>query len=95
MQACKHGTLRRNSVQQSVEDADKASYWQFSLHSPDLPSDPAVTAEVQSEQTFVNRLVDSLYEGVYGFVEGMKPADIVCLMGNNIHNLSLYDELRT
>jgi hypothetical protein len=54
-----------------------------------------VTATVQSEQTFVDRLVDSLYEGGYGFVEGKKPADIVRLMGNNINNLSLYDESRS
>jgi hypothetical protein len=50
---------------------------------------------VQSEQTLVDKLVDSLIEGGYGFVEGKKPADIVRLMGNNVNNLSLYDDSRS
>ena len=96
LRAFKRGTLRWNRrVLQLVEEIDKASHRQFSLHSPDLHFDPSVTATVQSEQTFVDRLVDSLIEGGYGFVEGKKPADIVRLMGNNINNLSLYDESRS
>ena len=73
---------------------DKASHHQFSLHSPALPTEPAVVATLQSKQTLVNRLVESLYEGGYGFVEARKPSDIVRLTGNNVNNLSLYDESR-
>ena len=42
----------------------------------------------------VDRLVDEIHEGGYGFVEGRKPADVVRLMGENVNNLSLYDETR-
>jgi hypothetical protein len=41
------------------------------------------------EQVSVNRLVDELYEGGYGFVEGRKPSDVVRLMGNNANSLMI------
>ena len=96
IRAFKRGVLCRNQrVQQSVSAVDRASHHQFSLHRPSSPIEPAVTEAQQSEQITVNRLVESLYEGGYGFVEARKPPDVVRLMGNNVNNLSLYDETRS
>ena len=96
LRAFKRGTLRRNRrVQLSTAERDRQAHRQFSLHSPDLPSLPGLEAQIHSEQVSVNRLVDELYEGGYGFVEGRKPSDVVRLMGNNANSLSLFDDSRS
>lgn len=96
LSAFKRGTLRRNRrLQLSTAERDRQAHRQFSLHSPDRPPLPGLDAQIHSEQVSVNRLVDELYEGGYGFVEGRKPSDVVRLMGNNANSLSLFDDSRS
>ena len=95
LRAFKRGTYRRNRrVQQLPADQDARSHRQFNQYSPETPNDPGVATALASEQVVVDRLVDEMHDGGYGFVEGRKPPDIVRLMGENVNNLSLYDESR-
>eukprot|EP00956_Cyclotella_meneghiniana_P039722 scaffold177943_cov84-Cyclotella_meneghiniana.AAC.1 len=95
LRAFKRGTSQRDRrIHPSPTELDSRSNRQFSQMTVDAPFDPNVTAAMASEQVVVDRLVEEMHDGGYGFVEGRKPSDIIRLMGENVNNLSLYDETR-
>ena len=88
LRAFKRGTSRRNRrVQPLPAEVDAQSARQFGQYTSDTPIRHDVATEMAAEQVVVDRLVDELHEGGYGFVEGRKPADVVRLMGENVNNL--------
>eukprot|EP00956_Cyclotella_meneghiniana_P007754 scaffold10339_cov41-Cyclotella_meneghiniana.AAC.10 len=90
LRAFKRGTSRRNRrVRPLPAEVDAHSARQFGQYTVDAPLTPDVATELAAEQVVVDRLVDEIHEGGYGFVEGRKPADVVRLMGENVNNLSL------
>jgi hypothetical protein len=57
-------------------------------------TDPEVAAAMAVEQVVIDRLIEEMHAGGYGWVEGRKPSDVLRLMGENVNSLSLFDEER-
>jgi hypothetical protein len=54
-----------------------------SLSGSTVADDPEVAAAMAAELVVIDRLVDEMHEGGFGWVEGRKPSDVVRLMGEN------------
>jgi hypothetical protein len=57
-------------------------------------TDPEVAAAMAAEQVVIDRLIEEMHAGGYGWVEGRKPSDVMRLIGENVNSLSLFDEER-
>jgi hypothetical protein len=56
--------------------------------------EPDMAAAMAAEQVVIDRLVEEMHTGGYGWVEGRKPSDVLRLMGENVNSLSLFDDER-